>query len=143
MEDLWHIRYPRRFVDFQPEAMTCAMKETLHSIILGARLVTSAIKNLFYSRMDFLAVDPSPNLRKCHFLSFENSIVHSPKTIDNWALYHSAGDVCKVSGLVRFREEVKNNRFTRAQWPVAAVVGVAGLDASGYYGMLSGAVSFE
>ena len=142
-EDLRHLRYAGRFVDFQAEAVARAVEEALHAAVLRARLVAPAFEQPFHFSMDIASVHPGLDPGERDFLSFQHRIVQPPERVGHRPLRHGAGDVRVVPGLRGLGKQVEDYGLAGAQRSGTAVVGVAALDTPGDDRVLGDAVPFQ
>src|SRR5215203_176489 len=135
-------------VDLQSDAMPCAVEEALRErlaflLVVDVRLVASLVQDFGDLAVDVPAVYARPDHGEGRLLALQDGVVHLLQPLVRLALDEGAGHVGVVAGREVDGEDVDDDGFSRLQGPVAALVRVGRLPATGHDRAVGGAAAPE
>ena len=122
-------------MDFQTEPVARAVKETLHAPVVAAGFVTLLVKKFMHGAMGVAGWDVRADFSERDVLSAPHGVVKPANRFTGASAHDGAGDVAEVTGFLRARKNINDDRLVRAQRPVAAFVRVARLPSAGDNGV--------
>src|ERR1039457_5161523 len=127
--------HARRFVDFQTESVARAVKESFHAPVVAAGFVTLLLKKFLHGAMGIAGWDVRADFSEREVLSAQHGVVKLANRFTGASAHDGAGDVAEVTGFLRARKNINDERLVRSQGPVAAFVRVARLPSAGNNGV--------
>ena len=134
-ENLWRFADARRFVNFKAQTVSGAVKITLHAPVNVPGFVTARFKKIDNFLMNEFAIGPCANLFKGAFLSGENGVVDVLKVNRGVPFYNRAGDIGKLTRVIRAWKNVDNDGLVGIQNARSFVVWITCLISTGNNGM--------
>ena len=132
-----------RFVDFQTQAMTGAMKEALHSAVHLAGFVTGGGEQFLHGLVNARGLRAGAHEVEGGILSAEDGIVELAHGFARATFDHCPRDVAKITGLLGTRKDVEDDRLVGAQRAIAGLVRVARLFAASDDGVAGQSVRLD
>src|SRR5918995_3104098 len=138
----------RGLVDLQPDPVPRAVEEALRKrlaffLVVHVGLVARRVQHLGDPVVNVLAAYAGLYHGEGRFLALQYGVVHLLQTIVRFALDERAGHVRVVAGREVDGENVHDDRLSRLQGAVAALVRVSALRAAGDDGAVGGAPAPE
>ena len=126
---------PRGFVDIQAQAVSGAMKETLHASLDSSRRKPPGLKEGDYFLVNVFSVGAVPNHVEADLLSGLNGCVNLFEFVGRAATHHGSTQIAKVAGFLGPRENVEDDRCVRFDGAAPFVVRIDALVPGGDNGV--------
>src|SRR5215211_6749800 len=127
-----------------PRAVEEALSERLTLLlVVDVGLVSRFVQDIGDLTVDVLAVDACPYHGERRLLTLQDGVVHLLQPLVRLALDEGTGHVGVVAGREVSGEDVDDDGFSRLQGPVAALVRVCRLPATGHDRAVGGAAAPE
>ena len=122
---------PRRLVNLQAKPVTSTVEEALHAAVVLAGPVTFPLEELLDCPVHLPRRHSGPHLFERQLLAPEYSVIQLSNCLAGAAADDRAGDVAKISGLLRAGKNIEDDRLVGAQRTIARLMRVAALPAAG------------
>src|SRR6185312_8628817 len=115
--------------DFQSQAMAGPVKESSHPTVAPTGLVSLGVEEFHHRFVHLQSRHAGLHFLKRDFLRTRDGVVKFAYGLGGAALDDGLCDVAEVTGLLRARENINDDRLVRAQDSVALLVRVTPLSA--------------